>query len=208
MEKVTVIFGGSFDPIHRGHVELARYVAGREEVDRVWLMVSPLNPLKQGRRLSPDVERLHMARLAVAEVPGVEVSDFEMHLPRPSFTYATLRALEEAYPDRRFALLIGEDNWRDFHLWRNADEILGRYPIYVYPRPGVRHAVAGTEAMNHPHPEALKHKEKAVMLTGAPRFDISSSQIRRRLAAGEDAADLLPPPVAAYLANRTEEAKE
>ncbi|MDE6291491.1 MAG: nicotinate-nicotinamide nucleotide adenylyltransferase, partial [Muribaculaceae bacterium] len=104
------IFGGSFDPIHMGHISLARYVLDHTELDEVWLMVSPLNPLKPQGYVATDEERLTMARLAVDDIAGIKVSDFEFSLPIPSYTYNTLSKLKEAYPDIDFRLIIGGDN--------------------------------------------------------------------------------------------------
>ena len=130
------IFGGSFDPIHNGHISLAQYVLDHTDLDEVWLMVSPLNPLKPQGYVASDRERLEMARLAVAGHPGIKVSDFEFTLPIPSYTYNTLAKLKEAYPDCDFRLIIGGDNWADFDRWRNPQEILDEFGLIVYPRPG------------------------------------------------------------------------
>ena len=120
MKRKVGLFGGSFDPVHRGHLALAQYLLECGAVEEVWLMVSPLNPLKSGTQLSPDAERLEMARLAAADVPGVVVSDFELHLPRPSYTWRTLRALREAHPDIEFSLIVGADNWLVFDRWQHG----------------------------------------------------------------------------------------
>lgn len=131
------IYGGTFDPIHTGHTMIASYVASTPGVDSVWLMVSPSNPWKQGRQMAPEHLRLEWARQAVRSLPGVEVSDFEFTLPRPSYTCDTLARLTEAYPGHRFRVLIGADNWRDFAGWRQARRIITRHGVIVYPRPGI-----------------------------------------------------------------------
>ena len=136
MKRKVGLFGGSFDPVHRGHLALAQYLLECGAVEEVWLMVSPLNPLKSGAQLSPDAERLEMARLAAADVPGVVVSDFELHLPRPSYTWRTLRTLREAHPDIEFSLIVGADNWLVFDRWQHPEEILAHHRLLVYPRPG------------------------------------------------------------------------
>ena len=133
----TGIYGGSFNPIHRGHVELAERLCRDEGLDELWFMVSPQNPFKKS---SPDLLneniRLELARMAVREHPCLKVSDFEFRLPRPSYTADTLAALRQAYPDRLFTLVIGADNWLAFKDWKKPDEILSHHRILVYPRPG------------------------------------------------------------------------
>lgn len=132
----VALFGGSFNPIHLGHTELARRVAASGVVDEVWIMPSPLNPLKQQSQseLRDFPTRLHLARLATAGLEGVSVCDIEGTLPQPSYTCDTLKALRAAHPDIEFSLLIGEDNWQRFAQWRNADEIRRTTPIIVYGR--------------------------------------------------------------------------
>ncbi len=128
------IFGGTFNPIHLGHTALASYICNLGLVDEVWLMVSPQNPFKRDHQLLDEAIRLRLATLAVQDFPRLRASDFEFHLPRPSYTYVTLRELSRAYPDDAFSLIIGADNWDAFPKWRNADDILAHYPIIVYPR--------------------------------------------------------------------------
>lgn len=190
------LYGGSFDPIHTGHTMIARYVADSGIADAVWLMVSPQNPWKQESDMASEADRLAMARLATASIGNVEVSDFEMHLPRPSYTIDTLHALREAYPQHSFRLIIGADNWRDFSGWRNAEEILSDYGVIVYPRPGV--SMTSSPGASLPSPEEGR---TVILPSTAPLSDVSSTLIRERLKAG-----LTPPPgalhpdVAAYIA--------
>ena len=113
----TGIFGGSFNPIHNGHIILARQLKERAGLDEVWLMVSPHNPLKQHAGLLADEARMEMARKAVEGEAGIVASDYEMQLPRPSYTWNTLQALSREYPDREFVLMIGGDNWKLFDRW-------------------------------------------------------------------------------------------
>ena len=165
------IFGGSFNPIHNGHISLALQLKEQAGLDEVWLMVSPQNPLKQSSDLLDDDQRLQMARLAVKDVEGIVVSDYEMHLPKPSYTWNTLQALSKDYPDCEFVLMIGGDNWQLFDRWYRADDIKANYRIVVYTR-----------------------------TPGDPGFiDISSTDIRRRIREGRGIRRLVPKAVADYI---------
>ena len=130
------IFGGSFNPIHKGHVALARQLLRRAQLDEVWFLVSPQNPLKPQSSLLDDNMRLEMARLALKDEPCLVASDYEFHLPRPSYTWNTLQHLSQDYPQHRFTLLIGADNWQLFSRWRNRRDILANYSVVIYPRDG------------------------------------------------------------------------
>ena len=130
------LFGGSFNPIHNGHVRLAKSLLQEAALDEVWFLVSPQNPFKQDQQLLDDDKRLQLVRLALKEEPQLMASDFEFHLPKPSYTWNTLQALEQEYPERKFTLLIGGDNWEAFDKWYRYEDILKRYPIIVYPREG------------------------------------------------------------------------
>ena len=186
----TGIFGGSFNPIHNGHILLARQLREAAGLDEVWLMVSPQNPLKQQAGLLDDDLRLMLARQAIAEEPGITVSDYEFHLPRPSYTWNTLQALKADYPDREFVLMIGGDNWERFPYWYRADDIVRDYPLVVYPRRG-----SDIDRATLP---------PTVQVVEAELLDISSTDIRRRIREGQSIAGLVPdciiPAVTAYYA--------
>ncbi len=173
----TGIFGGSFNPIHKGHIALAEQILQSGLIDEIWLMVSPQNPLKDNRDLWNDQFRLHLARLAANNHPGIKVSDFEFRLPRPSYMYRTLNALEKAYPQRTFTLIIGADNWTCFHEWSHADEILENYHIIIYPREGF--------------PIKTAELPKNAVLLNLELYPISSSEIRQKLKRGEDISQWL-----------------
>ena len=128
MKKRTGIYGGSFNPIHLGHVSLAKALAESSLVDEMWLLVSPQNPFKANANLLDDEKRLRLTRLAVSDVPGVEVCDREFFLPRPSYMFNTLTALSREHPDREFVLVIGADNWERFPDWYRSSDILARHP--------------------------------------------------------------------------------
>lgn len=173
------IFGGSFNPIHLGHLAVAQRVIDQGLVDEVWLMVSPQNPLKQAATdLAPEQERLALARQAVEDFPKIIASDFEMQLPRPSYTWRTMQALRQQYPEYAFSLIIGADNWVNFSRWAHHDDLLAEYPLLVYPREG-----------NPIFPETLP---PTVHIIDAPLFLFSSTNIRARLAAGEDVKEMIP----------------
>lgn len=183
--KRIAVFGGSFNPVHYGHVGVARRVMEENLADEVWLTVSPRNPLKEQSGLLDERLRLELVRLAVADVPGAEASDFEFALPRPSYSWQTLAALTEAYPEASFSLVIGSDNWLLFPKWAHYEEILARYSLIVYPRPGF--SVWASSLPDN------------VRLLDAPLFPWSSTDIRNRLRQGGDVSDMVPPSVAERL---------
>ena len=167
----TGIFGGSFNPIHNGHITLAQQLRQRAALDEVWLMVTPQNPLKHPAELLGDEARLEMARRALEGIEGVKASDYEMRLPKPSYTWNTLQALKEDYPEREFVLLMGGDNWDIFDRWYRADDIKRGYEIVVYTRsPG----------------------DDGYM-------DISSTEIRRRIREHRDISGMVPQGVEALI---------
>jgi nicotinate-nucleotide adenylyltransferase len=183
----VALYGGSFNPMHNGHIRLAQEVLRQGWVDEVWFEVSPQNPLKQRADLAEDAVRLEMARRAVAHIPGTRVDDTEMHLPRPSYMLHTLRALQEMHPMVAFSLLIGADNWECFPRWYRYEEILRDFPIFVYPREG-----SSIDASTLP---------STVTLLEVPLFPVSSTEIRERLHRGEDITDMVPQAVQEYLKN-------
>ena len=178
MAKVG-IYGGSFNPVHFGHIGLAKWVIENTDLDELWLLVSPNNPLKPAGLLAPEQERLAAVREAVKDIPGLKASDFEFSLPRPSYTANTLRALQQAYPEHEFTLVIGEDNIAIFNQWREYEYILENFRIFVYPRNLT--GEAGLTAKRSYSEAVLQAKpvKELVFLSGAPTFDISSTSIRR-----------------------------
>lgn len=174
----TGIYGGSFNPIHNGHIAIARAMLDCDAVDEVWLMVSPQNPLKQSADLLDEQLRLDMTRCATADIPCVTACDYEFHMPRPSYMWHTLQSLSRDYPDREFTLLIGADNWQVFDRWYHADDIIAHYPIRIYPRRGY-----DIEASTLPH---------NVKLVDTGLYDVSSTMVRERIRRGEDVSQLIP----------------
>lgn len=168
------IYGGSFNPVHFGHVGLARWVVEHTDLDELWLMVSPNNPLKDAKILAPEEERLAAVSEAVKDIPGVKACDFEFGLPRPSYTANTLRALQKAYPEHEFTLVIGEDNLAIFPKWREHAYIASNFRIFVYPRHlTAEQAKKETIFSAEPVKEIRYLKE-------APMFDISSTELRAK----------------------------
>lgn len=179
------IFSGSFDPIHTGHAMVANYLSQFCGLDRVWLMPSPLNPLKQDRPPISDAHRLEMCRIVARRCSAVEATDFEFSMPLPSYTCRTLERLSEKYPEHEFILVIGSDNWLEFDRWRDWQKILARYPIIIYPRPG--------------YPVAGELPSGVRLLCEAPQALISSTFIRSAIAEEKNVNYFLAPEVADYI---------
>lgn len=181
------IYGGSFNPIHKGHTELAASIVRQGLVDELWLLVSPLNPLKQDATsdMAEYEHRLNMARLATEGIEGVKVSDFERHLPIPSYTITTLGELRKAYPAHEFVLVIGADNWERFPRWYHAREIIRSYPILIYRRPGCEM----DETLLPP----------SVQVVDTPLYDISSTEIRESVKKGRMPLKWVDRKVATYI---------
>lgn len=179
------LFFGSFNPIHIGHLIIANYMATQTDLDKVWLVVSPHNPLKPRASLARDYDRLHLVRLGIGDNPRLEASSVEFGLPRPSYTVDTLAYLWDKYPDRNFALIMGGDNLATLHLWKNYEVLLKHCDIYVYRRPS---ADVGHWAQ---HPR--------VRICPAPLLDISSMYIRECLRKGRSVRYLVPDAVREYL---------
>lgn len=181
------IYGGSFNPIHKGHTELAASIVQQGLVDELWLLVSPLNPLKQGETsdIAEYEHRLSMARLATEDIEGVKVSDFEKNLPLPSYTITTLGELHKAYPEHEFVLVIGADNWERFPRWYHAQEIIDTYSILIYRRPGCE------------MDETLL--PLSVQVVDTPFYDISSTEIRESVKKGRMLLKWVDRKVATYI---------
>ena len=175
------IYGGSFNPIHFGHTGLALWVVGNTDLDEVWLMVSPNNPLKDASILADEQKRLAAAKEAIgdgrlASGKKIIVSDFEFTLPRPNYTANTLRELQKQYPQHEFTLIIGEDNLEIFPKWREYTYLLENFRILVYPRKGSEKSL---EQMMQELETA--HIKEVQLLANAPYFEISSTELRKNL---------------------------
>jgi len=172
------LFFGSFNPVHVGHMVLANYMASFTDLEQVWFVVSPHNPLKQKSSLLDQNQRLHLVNLAIGDNLKFKSSNIEFGLPQPSYTVNTLAHLKEKYPKHSFSLIIGEDNLEQFTKWKNYEEILKKHKLYVYPRPNCK----TTELKNHSN----------VVMTEAPLMDISSTFIREAIKRKKDVSFFMP----------------
>jgi len=185
--KIGLLFG-SFNPVHIGHLIIANYMANHTDLDKVWLVVSPQNPLKKYGDLINTYDRLEMARLATDNSDNLEVSDVELKLPQPSYTIDTLTILKEKYPQHEFAIIMGSDNLVTLHKWKNYKLILRDYQIYVYPRPGYEN----TDLATHP----------SVHITMTPLMELSATFIRKSIAAKKNVQFFVPDPVLKFIESK------
>lgn len=179
MKKIrTGLYGGSFNPIHNGHIAIARQMIEKVGLNEVWFMVSPQNPLKERDTLLDDAKRLEMARKALEGQPRLKACDYEFALPRPSYTWHTLQSLWRDYPDREFILMIGADNWAHFGRWYHADDIMRTCNILIYPRRGY-----DVDTLSLP---------ARAQLVDTGLYDVSSTEIRQLIKEGRDISRLVP----------------
>jgi len=188
------LFFGTFNPIHVGHLILANYMAQLDDIDQVWLVVTPKNPFKEKDSLLDDIHRLALVREAVDQNPLLKASNIEFDMPQPNYTVNTLAVLSEKYPEKNFSLIMGEDNLRSFHKWKNYQVILEDYKVLVYPRVYTQNELKERpqvveELLNHPKIE----------LIDAPLMKISSSTIRNMIVDGKDVRYMLSPEVHQYV---------
>jgi len=185
--KRTGLFFGSFNPVHIGHLIIANFMATQTDLEEVWLVVSPQNPLKPKATLANDYDRLHLVHLAVEDNPRLRASNIEFGLPKPSYTIDTLTYLAEKYPKHQFSLIMGSDNLNSLPKWKNYEILLRDYSIRVYQRPG---KPAG-ELAEHP----------SVQIYEAPLLQLSATYIRSCLQEGKSIRYLVPEPVFQYLSD-------
>lgn len=170
--KKIGLFFGSFNPIHNGHLIIANYFAEFTDLNQIWFVISPHNPLKEKKSLLAQHHRLYMVNLAIEDFPKFKASDIEFHLPQPSYTIHTLAHLREKYPQHHFNLIMGQDNLSTFHKWKNYELILQNHKIYIYPRLNAE----PSSFDNHPN----------VIFTDAPQIEISSTFIRKAIQEKKD----------------------
>ncbi|WP_231491015.1 nicotinate (nicotinamide) nucleotide adenylyltransferase [Pedobacter sp. Leaf170] len=179
------LFFGSYNPIHTGHLIIANYMANHTNLDEVWLVVSPHNPLKEKSGLANMYDRFEMATLATENALNLRVSNIEFSLPQPSYTIDTLIHLKERYPKNDFVLIMGADNLVSFKKWKNYEVLLKDYQIFVYPRPGAD----VTEWENHP----------SITFTNTPLMGISSTFIRKAIKENKNVQYFLPDKVIDFI---------
>ena len=182
----TALLGGTFNPLHNGHLAIAKSVLEQDLADEVWLLVTPCNPWKVNQEMIDDRVRYQMAAQAVKNIKGIKASDYEFSLPQPSYTANTLRHLSADYPDRQFILTIGADNWVKFNEWKDYQFIRANYPIIVYPRKDCN----------------INESTDGAALLNCPLIDISSTDIRNLVNKGESIKDLVPESVARFIARK------
>jgi len=188
------LFFGSFNPIHIGHLAIANYMVAFTDMQQLWFVISPQNPLKEKKSLLPAIHRLQLVRESIADDTRFKASNIEFSLPQPSYTINTLTYLKEKHPQQEFALIIGADNLKTFHKWKNYEEILNQYQLYVYPRSSVME-------------EGTKDAEKLEMWSNhpkvkwinAPLMEISSTFIRDSIRNKKDIRHFLPDAAYKYI---------
>ncbi len=187
--RIGCLFG-TFDPPHNGHMAIAEHMLRACKLDQVWLVVTPQNPFKMDRALSPDQHRLAMVRLAAQGRDGLVASGFEIDLPKPNYTADSLRFMRRRWPDHTFSLIIGSDNLAKFHTWKDPEDILEHHELLVYPRQGVKDHLAAT--IYHGHPGVR-------LVADASLLPMSSTAVRDDIKHWRPVEDRIAPSVLSYI---------
>lgn len=182
------LFFGSFNPIHVGHLIIARHLLDFTELEKIWFVVSPHNPHKDKKTLLEDIHRLALVRVAIEGEPNFKAEDVEFHMPQPSYTVDTLTVLQDKYPNYEFSVLMGEDNLKTLHKWKNYEQILEKFSIYVYPRPEIKENLR----VVMPH-------ENIHFCENVPVMRLSASFVRQLIKEGKSTEYLLTDPVRKYI---------
>ncbi|HWI93794.1 MAG TPA: nicotinate (nicotinamide) nucleotide adenylyltransferase [Flavisolibacter sp.] len=177
--KIGLYFG-SFNPIHIGHLVIANHILNESGLDRIWFIVSPLNPFKKTENLLNEYDRLHLVQKAIDADVRLKASDIEFSLPKPSYTVHTLAYLEEKYPEHRFSIIMGSDGFQNLDKWKNPETIIASYPIIIYKRSGF---------------EVDNKLNANITIMNAPLLEISSTHIRALIQSGKSIKYLVPPAV-------------
>ena len=184
-EKIGLFFG-TFDPIHNGHLRIAKYITEEKLADKVWLVVTPENPIKAGSKISSFNHRFNMAKIATENYDNIIPSDLEVNLKKPNYTIDTLEYISNKLKDVKFSLIIGEDNYKIFDTWKDYKKIINKYKIFIYPRKGTLN-------------ENLHIINENTMYIGGPRIDLSSTNIRKIVSNNSDPKDLISNKVMEYI---------
>ena len=184
-EKIGLFFG-TFDPIHNGHLKIAKYITEEKLADKVWLVVTPENPIKVGNKISSFNHRFNMAKIATENYDNIIPSDLEVNLKKPNYTIDTLEYISNKLKDIEFSLIIGEDNYKIFDTWKDYKKIINKYKIFIYPRKGTLN-------------ENLHIINENTMYIGGPRIDLSSTNIRKIVSNNSDPKDLISNKVMEYI---------
>lgn len=171
------LFFGSFNPVHTGHLIIANHILNETEIEKIWFIVSPQNPLKSESALLNEYHRLHLVRVATENDSRIRASDIEFGLPRPSYTVNTLAYLSEKFPENRFCMIMGSDSFQNLHKWKNFEVIISNYDIYVYRRPGF---------------EINNHHNARLYTLDAPLLQLSATHIRKCIAEGKSIRYMVP----------------
>lgn len=196
MSKIGLYFG-TYNPVHVGHLVIANYMADYTDLDQVWMVVSPQNPLKKKNSLLADYHRFAMVEIAIEDNLKLKASNIEFNLPQPSYTANTLTYLEEKHPDHEFSLIMGEDNLRTFHKWKNHEQILNNHTIYVYPRALTEQERNEMTDISNETNSFATHPN--VKVCDAPVMKVSASFIRKAIKDNRDVRYLLTEPVFKYV---------
>lgn len=172
------LYFGSFNPIHNGHLIIANFIIQNTPLEQVWFVVSPQNPLKKSATLLNEYHRLYLVHASIEDEPSLRASDIEFRLPKPSYTIDTLTYLNEKFPLHNFSVIMGSDSFRNLPQWKNYEQLLSNYPIYVYERPGF--------------PVENKHTDANITVLSAPLLEISSTYIRKIIKDGKSIRFLVP----------------
>ncbi|WP_417785904.1 nicotinate (nicotinamide) nucleotide adenylyltransferase [Tenacibaculum sp.] len=187
MVKNIGLYFGTFNPIHIGHLIIANHLVENSDLDEIWMVVTPHNPFKKKSSLLDNHHRLEMVYLATEEYEKIQPSDIEFNLPQPNYTINTLVHISEKFPHHKFSLIMGEDNLKSLHKWKNYEVILEDYNIYVYPR--VSNGVVENQFKDH----------KKIHRVEAPIVQISSTMIRNAINEGKNCKPLLSEKVWKYI---------
>lgn len=196
--KVGLYFG-TFNPIHIGHLVISNYMAEYTDLDQVWLVVSPQNPLKKKKSLLADYHRLALVKVAIDDNDKLRASDIEFKMPLPSYTADTLAYLKQQHPNIDFSIIMGEDNLRTFHKWKNFERILEQHQVYVYPRVLTMQEEQEVQEMGSLPDNELSNHPKIIFCEDAPVMKVSASFIRQAIKDGKDVRYLLTDPVHQYV---------